>query len=292
MINEVVIANIKNLIDAMGVQEDLTPEKSIFQVSIGRKENKYGWHFSVFEGTCLFKRGLYTGDVVIDWNEEFKFKEKSRKQILKETTPDFEINFKTEEKWNIFIEKCLAYSAGSGKMPFAKGSKRRGSKCEGKFFSQLLTYTVILLAGGKLPFDIAEGEDNDKTAARMILNAIPEGINYLAKNGNEDFMAFLSGSRKSYFFEVKNADVSTWFTVQDGIGKVTANQGTRLPAFCGACFDDYKNVIDWFCSENNLPDEVYSFRGAATYGNPQNTDEIKKNFTDTVNKAKKIIKIS
>ena len=173
MIYEVIAANLKNYIDATGAAKELTPEKSVFQISIGGKKEMYGWHYIVYEGDCQFKRGLYTGEIFIDWNDEFKYREKSKKQIIRETTPDYEVNFKDNAEFEAFVKAAGQYVFSGGRKPKIRGSKLKGTKCDVGEFDDVLTRCFALQSDSAL--SVTDNDDR-RLAARMALFSLAEAI--------------------------------------------------------------------------------------------------------------------
>ncbi|MBO4327740.1 MAG: hypothetical protein J5950_10755 [Clostridia bacterium] len=281
MIYAIAAANLKNYIDLCGRAGDLTPEKSVFQVSVGKKD-KAGWHYIVQDGVCQFKRGLYTGEIFIDWNDEYKYKEKSKKQIKQETTPDYEVSFKDEAEFDAFAAAARDYVCGkSSKRPKVRGSKLSGARCVTGVFDEILTECIGLQSA-----DAADVSDAEKLgyAARMALFAIAEEINLMLKDGDPDVKAFAEGERRSFFFDTAGGGKGTWLTVHSGLGKVTPNQGTRLPALCGLEFPDDRSAVLFVygsadqASAGEAFDNAYSFRGASTYGSGIDTDAVRSQF--------------
>ena len=281
MLYEVIAANLKNYIDAVGAAAELTPEKSVFQISVGAKGKKYGWHYIVYDGDCQFKRGLYTGEIFIDWNDEFKYREKSKKQIIRETTPDYEVVFKDEAEFAAFIEAAGKYVVSGGKKPKIKGSKLSGTKCDAAAFGDALIRCAALQSDGAV--SLTDNEDK-RLAARMALYSLAESVKILCRDRNAAACAFASGSRRSFFFDTAEGGRATWLTVHDGLVKVTANQGTRLPALCGLEFDSDDSAIAFVHGDRpdvqKIFDSAYRFRGAATYGIDADDGSIRQGFRE------------
>ena len=276
MINDILAANLKYYIDLTGAAEKLTPEKSVFQISIKSKKEKTGWHYIVNDGKCMFKRGIYTGEIFIDWNDEFKYKEKSKKQIKLETTPDYEVIFKDEKEFVEFANAAAAYAAGGSKRPRLKSSKLSGSRCRGDIFEDTLIDCFGLQNRSVLK---AGNADMISVSSRMALYALAEAFNYQLKNGNDEFVSFAAGSRKSYFFGAAGED-SVWLTTQDGLAKVTPNQGTRLPPLCGLEFLNRSDVLEFVYGDSKEAGfgSAYVYKGAATYGSGTDTKALKESF--------------
>jgi hypothetical protein len=283
MINDILAANLKYYIDLTGAAEKLTPEKSVFQISVKNKKEKTGWHYIINEGKCLFKRGIYTGEIFIDWNDEFKYKEKSKKQIKLETTPDYEVIFKDEKDLEEFVDAAAAFVQGVSKRPKLKSSKLSGSKCRGDIFEETL---IECFGSQKLSVLKTGNKDLIASASRMALYALAEAFNHQLKNGDEAFVRFASGSRKSYFFGAAGED-SVWLTTQDGLAKVTPNQGTRLPPLCGLEFRDRDDVLNFVYGDSKERGfgSAYVFKGAATYGSGIDTESLKRSFMECCLKA-------
>ena len=286
MINAIIAANLKNYIDLSGRAEELTPEKSVFQLSIGKKE-KTGCHYIVQDGVCQFKRGLYTGEIFIDWNDEFKYKEKSKKQIKQETTPDYEVNFKDEAEFEAFVNAAGEYMCGrSSKAPKTRGSRLSGSHCSPGVFDELLVECAGLQTSAAVNISDAVLLG---FSARMALFGLAEEFNILLKDGDETLKSFAQGQRRSYFFDTAGNDKSTWLTVQSGLCKVTANQGTRLPALCGLEFQDDVSALRFVygaCEDiSSAFDNAYVFRGASTYGSGIDEAAVRASFKECCVKA-------
>ena len=296
MIYPIIAANLKNYIDLSGKAEELTPEKSVFQLSIGGKKEKTGWHYIVQDGSCQFKRGLYTGEIFIDWNDEFKYKEKSKKQIKQETTPDYEVTFKSGDEFESFAASAAAFVCGkSSKKPKVHGTKLSGTRCVPSVFDQLLIECVGLQSAEAID---AGDDELIGFAVRMALYALAEEFNLLLKDGDETLKAFAAGSRRSYFFDTAEGNKGTWLTVQSGVCKVTANQGSRLPALCGLSFADNASALRFVygssgpvssvndsLSRDDLFDLAYSFRGASTYGSDVDQASVRATFRECCLKA-------
>ena len=296
MIYEVIAANLKNYIDATGAAKELTPEKSVFQISIGGKKEMYGWHYIVYEGDCQFKRGLYTGEIFIDWNDEFKYREKSKKQIIRETTPDYEVNFKDNAEFEAFVKAAGQYVFSGGRKPKIRGSKLKGTKCDVGEFDDVLTRCFALQSDSAL--SVTDNDDR-RLAARMALFSLAEAIKILGNQGDAAVRAFAAGSRRSFYFDTAEGGRATWLTVHDGLIKVTANQGTRLPALCGLEFDSDDSVLRFVhgvFEQGDRPDvqksfdPAYRFRGAATYGIDADDGSITQGFREVCVAAAEAIK--
>ena len=298
MIYEVIAANLKNYIDATGAAQELTPEKSVFQLSVGGKKDKYGWHFIVYDGDCQFKRGLYSGEIFIDWNDEFKYREKSKKQIIRETTPDYEVNFKDGAEFEAFVAAAGQYLTAGGKKPKLRGSKLSGAKCDIGEFGDVLIRCFALQSATALSF---ADNDDKRLAARMALFSLAEAIKILGREGNDVVREFAAGSRRSFFFDTAEGGRATWLTVHDGLIKVTANQGTRLPALCGLEFDSDESALRFvhsFFEQGDRPDvqklfeAAYRFKGAATYGIDADDGSIEKGFREVCIAAAEALKMN
>ena len=281
MLFEVIAANLKNYIDAAGRAEELSPEKAVFQISIGGKKDKYGWHYVVNGNDCQFRRGLFTGEIFIDWNDEFKYRVKSKKQIMRETTPDYDVVFKDEAEFASFVKAAGQYVSAGGRKPKLKGSKLSGSRCDtGEFGDVLITGAGLQTAfAAKL-----KSADESRIAARMALFALAEAIKVLARDGVKKVSAFAAGIRRSFFFDTVEGGRSTWLTAHEDLIKVTANQGTRLPALCGLEFRDDAAVLEFVYGDpagrSARFDDAYRFKGAATYGIDADDGSIKASFRE------------
>lgn len=289
MIYDIVAADLKYYIDASGIAEELTPEKSIFQISVGPKKDKYGWHYILNDGSCQFKRGLYTGGIFIDWNDEYKYKQKSKKQIKLETTPDYEIIFKNEQELETFVEGSIKYISGvSDKKPKIRSDKLSGSKCRCEAFNE-----AFIESSGMMSDNIVRSGDGNKikVASNMALYNLAEAFNYLLKQGDETLAHFASGSRRSYFFGIEGED-PVWITTQDGLGKVTANQGTKLPPLCGLEFSETNDAIKFVYGDAGIDifDRAFVYKGAAIYGAGLDEKSIRDSFYECCKTAVKTLK--
>jgi len=285
MINEILAVNVKHYIEEAGLTEDLSPERSIFQLTVGSKDAKESWHYSLNSEQFLFKRGAYTGEIFIDWEDEYKYKQKSRKQIKMETTPDYELVFKTAEEFKKFCEQAGKYvSSGDPKQrPKLKGKKLSGAKCDTKAFDE------AFIQGIGLQFASAPMQDADDEliAARMKLFALAETFNLKAKAGSEKFVHFAATPRRSYYFLVNTPEgkqTGSWLTVQDGLCKVTYNQGTRLPPLCGLEFETTEAAVNGLAAGagelRSVLENAFTFKGAHTYGSDIDPETVKQEFLD------------
>ncbi len=262
MLHQVYIANIKNIIDSYGENAPRWQNESfVLQVSAGKGSAAEGWHFTVRNGNWTFHTGLYQGEIFIDWNDEYKYKDKSKKQIEQETTPDCEIHFRTRKDLDRWAEAAANTSADKIKAPKAKG---RLNAAEKRCFQQLLCDAYHLQMSTFLT-------DREKeTAARLLLYILPSVINICGKEGDRDIINFMDGSRRSYAFEVKNLPAcSAWLTVAGGKGKITSGQGTKLPIYFSLAFDSPDEAIFYFHGTEDFRTEInrkaIHFCGADAY---------------------------
>ena len=186
---------------------------------------------------------------------------------------------------------CLAgkYMSGeSSKKPKFKGSKLSGSKCFPAVFDNLLTECAGLQSPHVLSLRDA---DLSPVAVRMALFALAEAFNILLKEGTETFRTFAEGDRRSYFFDTAKKERQIWVTVQGGLLKVTANQGTKLPALCGLEFENNQDALSFVYGDvsENLFDKAYIFCGSSVYGDGLDRDGIRKAFRDCCLEAVKAI---
>ncbi len=289
MVLEIVAANFVNYTDAAGGADRLSPEKSVFQISIGGNRSREGWHYVVNDGKCSFRRGLYTGEIFIDWNDEYKYKDKSKKQIKLETTPDYEISFRDGGSFYEYAEACASYVCADGRLPKCRGRKLSGSRCVPSEFEKLFAESTGLQSAAASSLNDPE---KLKLAARMAMFALAQAFNILAKSDDHLFKTFASGVRRSYFFSVSGGGRDTWLTVQSGLCKVTANQGTRLPAFSGLEFANDAAAVEFVYRDHSGSrfDDAFLFKGAETYGSGIDEEAARSAFKDCCLKACEFIK--
>lgn len=285
MIGEILAVNVKHYIDEAKLAPGLSPERSVFQLTLGGGDEKESWHYLLNDDRLLFKRGGYTGEIFIDWDEEYKYKQKSRKQIRMETTPDYELVFKNSGEFAKFCVQAGEYAeSGEPKSrPKLKGRKLSGTKCDAKAFDEAFI-KGIGLQFARAPMHSSEDE---LIAAKLKLFSLAETFNLKAKQGAERFKQFASTPRRSFYFLVTGPDgrqTGSWLTVQDGLCKVTYDQGTRLPPLCGLEFKTTEAAVNGLAEGadriRSVLEAAFTFKGAQTYGSGIDPEAIKQEFIE------------